>query len=226
MLNNVKNTCFTDENTHPFVHSKHHRVYVQNVPVVPANTETFWTYTRGCFEWTHGVFQRFTHTDHTDHTDHTQTPQTPHPLPHSTHHNNTTTTPHENRERDRDRQRQRHRERRRRQKEKRREETREDSFFGWWCMAVFCWCSDFLGNSVCARDLSLLNSVKIDPSLISCARWQVNSFLVSSNYLFCAVTVCSFFFDMQLQFQNFQNYLLMQLQFLSELILHKYSVEG
>ena len=27
---------------------------------------------------------------------------------------------------------------------------------------LFCWCSDFLVNSVCARDLSLLNSVKFD----------------------------------------------------------------
>ena len=32
---------------------------------------------------------------------------------------------------------------------------------------------------------------------------------------------------MQLQFQNFQNYLVMQLQFfMPELFLHKYSVEG
>ena len=40
---------------------------------------------------------------------------------------------------------------------------------------------------------------------------------MSANYLFHAVTVCSFFFIfflvMQLQFRIFQNYLVMQLQF-------------
>ena len=41
------------------------------------------------------------------------------------------------------------------------------SFSVWWCMAVLNWCSDFLVNSVCARDLSLLNRVKYDSSLIS-----------------------------------------------------------
>ena len=45
-------------------------------------------------------------------------------------------------------------------------------------MAVFCWCSDFLVNSVCTLDLSLLNSVKYDSSLIFfSAPWQVNIFL-------------------------------------------------
>ena len=98
-------------------------------------------------------------------------------------------------------------------------------------MAVVCWCSDFQVNSVCARVPGLLHSVKYDSSLISfSAPWQFNSFLISANYFFYAVTVCiffSFFLVMQLQFQNFQNYLVMQLQFfLPELILHKYSVEG
>ena len=41
------------------------------------------------------------------------------------------------------------------------------SFSVWWCMAVFCWCSHFQVNSVCAQDLSLLNSVKYDSILIS-----------------------------------------------------------
>ena len=45
-----------------------------------------------------------------------------------------------------------------------------------------------------ARDLSLPNSVKYDSSLIFfSAPWQVNSFLISANYLFCAVTVFHFF---------------------------------
>ena len=101
-------------------------------------------------------------------------------------------------------------------------------------MAVFCGCSDFLVNSVCARDLSLLNSVKYDSSLISfSAPWQVKSFLnlrfIDSMQL--QFSVFFFFFEfflvMQLQFQNFPNYLVMQLQFfLPELILHQYSVEG
>ena len=48
MLKNVKNTCFTDENTHPCVHSKHLRVYVQNVPVYTGTTRTcFNTCARG-----------------------------------------------------------------------------------------------------------------------------------------------------------------------------------
>ena len=60
----------------------------------------------------------------------------------------------------------------REEKDRRRHEKREDSFSVWWCMVVFCWCSDFL-----ARDLSLLNSVKYVPSLISFSvPWQVNSF--------------------------------------------------
>ena len=68
IMNMIKNTCFTDE--------KRHRVYVQNVPVctgttrihvstcvrvVPVHTGTFWTYTRGRVEWTHGVSKRVTH---------------------------------------------------------------------------------------------------------------------------------------------------------------------
>ena len=46
----------------------------------------------------------------------------------------------------------------------------------------FYWCSDFPVNSVCARDLSLLNSVKYDSSVISFSvPWPVNSFLISAN---------------------------------------------
>ena len=44
------------------------------------------------------------------------------------------------------------------------------------------------------RVFSLLNSVKYDSSLISfSASWQVNSFLLSANYLFYAVTAFNFF---------------------------------
>ena len=95
----------------------------------------------------HGVFS-VSHTTHTTH--HT-----------TTHHNNTTTTPHRDRHRERDI------ERRGDEREERREK-REDPFSVWWCMAVFCWCSDFPVNSVCARDcFSLLNSVKCDSFWIS-----------------------------------------------------------
>ena len=44
-----------------------------HVRVVPVNTGTFWTDTRGRVEWTHGIFQRAT-SDHTRHTHH-NTPQ-------------------------------------------------------------------------------------------------------------------------------------------------------
>ena len=83
-------------------------------------------------------------------------------------------------------------------------------------MAVFCWCSDFLVNFVCARDFSLLNSVKYDSFLDFSAPWPVNSFFKICEFIFYAVTVfifCEFFLLMQLQFQIFPNYLFMQLQF-------------
>ena len=95
-----------------------------------------------------------------------------------THHNNTSTTPHGDRDRDRERQRETDKEDREkdRQRERRREK-REDSISVWWCMAVFCWCSDFLVNSVNDRVFSLLNRVKYDCSFISfSASRPVNSF--------------------------------------------------
>ena len=125
-------------------------------------------YTRGRFERTHGdvlsghgVSNLVTNdTPHRTHTQHTTTQH------------NTTTTPHGDRERqretktDRDRQGERRQGQREKRRRKRRDKTtdekREDSFSEWWCMAVFCWCSDFLVNSVCARFLSLLFSVKCD----------------------------------------------------------------
>ena len=84
--------------------------------------------------------------------------------------------------------------------DKTRQDKREDSFSVWWCMAVFCWCSDFLVNSVCARVLSLPNSVKHDSSFISfSAPWQVNSFFnICELFILCS---CSFQF-----FLNFFGY--------------------
>ena len=190
---------------------------------------------------------------HTRHTKNT-TITTQHNTTHlnTTQHNTTqhnTTQQHDHNTTRRQRQRQtetdRDRERRQGQREKRRrkrrdktreektkedktgQEKREDSFSVWWCMAVFCWCSDFLVNPICARDLCLLNSVKYDSSLISfSAPWQVISFLISTNYLFYAVKVFSLFV-MQIQFQFFRIILLCSYSLLlPELILHKYSVEG
>ena len=124
------------------------------------------------------------HTPHnTTHTHHTTTQD-----------NNTTATPHGDRDRER---KQGQREKRRRKRsdktgqKKTRQEKREDSFSVWWCMAVFCWCSDFLVNSVCARVLSLLNSVKYDSSLISfSAPWQVNSFFnICEIFILCSYSL-------------------------------------
>ena len=75
----------------------------------------------------------------------------------------------------------------------------------------------FLFNSVSERGLEpAKNSVKYDSSLISfwrglfrvkskpfSAPWQVNSFLISANYLIYAVTVFQFFPILLLQFTFF-----------------------
>ena len=92
-----------------------------------------------------------------------------------------------------------------------------------------------LVKPVNARFFCLLNSVKYDSSLFSfSAPWQVNSFFISANYLFYAVTVFSFFLKkkiflaLQFQFRIFQNYFsyAATVFFLPEFILHMYSVEG
>ena len=75
----------------------------------------------------------------------------------------------------------------------------------------------FLVIPVCARDFSLLNRVKFDCSLISfSASWQVNSFLISANYLYYAVAVFNFFelftYAVTVSKKN-QHYLVVQLQF-------------
>ena len=65
----------------------------------------------------------------------------------TTHHNNTTTTPHRDRHTERDIERKGDE----RQEDKRieeRREKREDPFSVWWCMAVFCRCSDCLVKPV------------------------------------------------------------------------------
>ena len=113
------------------------------------------------------------------------TPHTPHTTPQPT----TTTRPPHHTETER-----RGDEREEGKRIEERREKREDPFSVWWCMAVFCWCSDFLVDSVCARDLSLLNSVKYDSFLEFSAPWPVNSFfLISANLFFYAVTVFIFF---------------------------------
>ena len=148
--------------------------------VLNVHTEACRVDTRGFFSVSHTTH----HTAH--HTAHTTTTTQPQ-------HNHTETET----ETDRDRQRQtetekedRDRERRedgrgetrqekRRQKKTRHDKRREKIHFqcgGAW--PFFCLCSDFLVNSVCVRDLSLLNSVKYESSLISfSAPWQVNSFI-------------------------------------------------
>ena len=96
------------------------------VRVVPANAEAFWSYTRGRVEWTHGVFQRFTHRAHRAHRAH-HTPQ------HTTQHNMTHHNPPQQHDHNTTR---RQTERERRQRKKTRQEKREDSCSLWWFMAV------------------------------------------------------------------------------------------
>ena len=97
---------------------------------------------------------------------------------HHTHHN-TTTTPHRDRHRERDIERRGDE----REEDKRIEERREKIHFqcggaGPFLVGVV----KYLENSVCARDLSFLNSVKYDSSLFSFSvPWPVNSFLISEN---------------------------------------------
>ena len=204
-----KITCFTDEKR-PCARSKRPRLYRAPRAHMSKHvcawcrlhTGTFRTYTRRRVEWTHGVFQRVTH----------HTPQ------HKTQHNTTTRPPHRTEtetETDRDRERrQGQREKRRR---KRRDKTRQDKRrekIHFQCGGAWPFFVDgvlFLVNSVCARDFSLLNSVKYDSSLISfSAFWQVNSlFKICELFLLCSYSFqfCFYFLIflvMQLQFQIFR----------------------
>ena len=123
---NVKNTCFTDENTSssPLCPLKHVSVCkLKNVPVYTGTTRTHVS-TRVCVVPAYTGFQRVTH--HTPHTPHTPQPTT-------------TTTPHGDRHRERQKQGEKRRRKGRRQRRQdNRRENREDSFSVWWCMAVFC----------------------------------------------------------------------------------------
>ena len=162
-------------------------------------------YTRGRFGRTHGdVFSGHTGFSAC----HTHTPR---PQRHTQH--NTTTRPQHHTETetetDRDRQRQTETEKEDRDRERRedgrgetRQEKREDSFCSVVVHGLFCWCSDFLVSPICARDLSLLNSVKYDAFLISVHLGR------STVFYYLRIN-----FSMQLQFRNFPNYLVMQLQF-------------
>ena len=170
-----KITGFTFKNTRPYLFLPL-RVSIQNVPVctfktspcvptprahvsthvrvVPVNTGTFWTDTRGRVEWTHGIFSARHTTPHTAHTRH----NTRHNTPQQHDRNNT--------------RRQRHAETEKEDREDKtteeRREKRETIHFqcgGAWPFSVdgvLC-----LVKPVNARVLGLLNSVKYDSSLIS-----------------------------------------------------------
>ena len=198
---------------------------IEGIGNVPCST---YSQTLRRVKWTHGVFQRVTHdTQHHNTTHHHNTTQ------HSITHNTTRRQRQWQTERERERERERRqgqREKRRRKRrdktreektkeDKTRQEKREDSFSVWWCMAVFCWCSDFLVNSVCAREFSLLNSVKCDSSFISfSALWQFNSFffeylrIIYSMQLQLSIFL-NLFFGYAVTVSKFQNYSVMQIQF-------------
>ena len=162
------------------------------------------------FRW---FFQCVAHLTHTTTTNNTTTTTT-----HTTHQKTQHHTRHRQRETEKDRER-RQRERRedergetrqnRRQKKTRqheREERRQKINFqcGGACPllvdGVLC-----LVHPVNHRVFSLLHRFKYDCSLISfSASWLVNSFLISANYFFYAVTSFNYIFlVMQLQFLNF-----------------------
>ena len=211
------------------------RAHVEkHVDVVPVHTGTFWTYTRGgVSESTYGFFSVLcvSHTKHTPrppttpHRTHTHHRHHMHSHTHKTQHNITNNITRRHRQRETEKE---GREREEKMKEERQDKTtehkrrqdntkekREDRRLVFNVVvhgrSLLMECFVLLNPST---PESSANSVKSDSSLISfSAPWQVNSFWISSNFLFCAVTV-------------FQNYLFMQLQFHPELILHMYSVEG
>ena len=132
-----------------------------------------------------------------------------HHTPHTPQHNNTTTTPHGDRDRDR-RQRQRkktgtEREEKRRRKRRRQDKRRKKIHFqcgGAW--PVFVEVVLFLVNSVCARDLSLLNTVKNDCSVISFSAYLGRSTLFFLKKKICELfNLCSYSFLFYFIFLNF-----------------------
>ena len=204
-----KLTCLTDE--------KRPRVYVQNVlvctgttrtcvsthvRVVPVHTGTFWTYTRGRVEWTHGVSKRVTHW-------HTQ---------HNTTQHNTTTTPHDNRERqtETETERERQGERQGETGTDRDRESREERRFIFSVVVrglffvdvVFVWLIPFAHETWASQTVSSkIHSVPF-------GRLTVFEYL--RILLFYAVTVfffLNYFFAYAVTVSNFPNYLFMQLQF-------------
>ena len=154
-------------------------------PFVPAPRAHMLKHVCACCRYTRRRFER-THGDvlsgHTGF--HGATQHTPHRTPHRRHDHNTTRRQRQRQtETDRDREKREDgrgetRQEKRRQKKTREDKRRETIHFqcvGAW--PFFVGVVIFLINSVCARDLSLLNSVKYDSSLISfSAPWQVNSF--------------------------------------------------
>ena len=115
---------------------KRHRVYVQNVSVctgtthtcgntcvrvVPVHTGTFWTYTRGRVEWTHGVSKAVSHTNTHINTHNTTHHDTTH------HDHNTTRRKTETEKEDRDRERREDGRGETRQEKRRQKKTEEKS---------------------------------------------------------------------------------------------------
>ena len=144
-----KITCFTDEKTSLCVRSKRPHLYRHHAHT-RFNTCARGAGTHGDVLSGHTEFRSVSHTNtHTTHTHNT--------TQHNTRHN--TTQHHTEKEtateRDRERRQGPGEERRRKRREKTREEKtkedkirqekRENSFLEWWCMAVFCWCSDLSG---------------------------------------------------------------------------------
>ena len=151
-----KITCFTDEKTSPCVRSKRPRVFRHHEHMC-FNMCAWCRYTRWRFERTHGDVLSG-HTEFRS-VSHTNTHINTHNTHNTTKHNTSHTQHHTEKETETDRDRERRQgpgeERRRKRREKTREEKtkedttrqekRENSFLEWWCMAVFCWCSDLSG---------------------------------------------------------------------------------
>ena len=143
-------------------------MYVENVPVCTGTTRTCFNTCARCAGIHGDVLNVHMGTCLSGHTGffsvshHTTTPHTPH-RPHRPHTTPRHKTQHHT-ETDRDRQRQTETETEgeegTKEKTTRQEQREEGRVKREKSMAVFYWCSDFPVNSVCARDLSLLNSVQ------------------------------------------------------------------
>ena len=135
---------------------------------------------------------------------HTTTPHTPH-RPHTTPRHKTQHQTETDRDRDRGRRGDEREDDKTRAERREKSGEREIHFQCGGAWPFFYWCCDFPVNSVCARDLSLLNSVKYDSSVISFSvLCPVNSFSKFLRIIFSMQCQCHFFFLI---------FLLMQLQF-------------